>query len=53
MDYGTLVILRQKHPAWRLLVANHAPFDHQFPVRDLHSSESPDGFRARDSDSTG
>lgn len=24
-DYRTLVALRQKHPAWRLLVADHAP----------------------------
>src|SRR5258708_5685186 len=25
MEYGTLLTLRQKHPAWRLLVADHAP----------------------------
>jgi len=25
MDYHELVALRQKHPAWRLLVADHAP----------------------------
>jgi len=25
MDYGTLETLRRRHPAWRLLVADHAP----------------------------
>ena len=25
MEYGTLLALRQRHPAWRLLVADHAP----------------------------
>ena len=25
MDYRTLVTLRQRHPAWRLLLADHAP----------------------------
>ena len=25
LDYATLEILRQNHPAWRLLCANHAP----------------------------
>jgi hypothetical protein len=25
MEYHDLVALRQKHPAWRLLVADHAP----------------------------
>ena len=25
MEYGTLVTLRQKHPAWQLLLADHAP----------------------------
>src|SRR5215470_5051181 len=25
MEYNTLLTLRQKHPAWRLLVADHAP----------------------------
>lgn len=26
LDYTTLDLLRQNHPAWRLLCANHAPF---------------------------
>src|SRR5215471_8844150 len=25
MDYGTLETLRRRHPAWRLLMADHAP----------------------------
>jgi hypothetical protein len=25
LDYATLELLRQNHPAWRLLRANHAP----------------------------
>ncbi len=37
MDYRTLELLRQRHPAWRLLTADHAPlivgFLHQTFVR--------------------
>ena len=25
-DFNTLTLLRQKHPAWRLLCSDHAPF---------------------------
>ena len=30
MDYSTLVILRDNHPAWRLLTSNHAPLAASF-----------------------
>ncbi|MCC8936029.1 DUF3375 domain-containing protein [Bradyrhizobium sp. Arg68] len=33
MEYSTLLTLRQKHPAWRLLVADHAPFIISFLFR--------------------
>lgn len=47
MEYRTLVTLRQKHPAWRLLVADHAPliigFLHEAfirpNIRTLHQTE--------------
>jgi len=33
MDYGTLNELRQRHPAWRLLRAEHAPLIASFLYR--------------------
>ena len=33
LDYATLNQLRQSHPAWRLLRADHAPLVASFPQR--------------------
>jgi hypothetical protein len=35
LDYSTLDALRREHPAWRLLVADHAPLIASFLRRTL------------------